>query len=148
MNKFYILENKSSKELIDLMAKDCCLSNYEIVKNSNGKPYFKDVNIYFSLSHKDNIIVGITSSKAVGIDIERMTFRPSVVRRFFTANEEQQIKKSDDAWKTFTTIWVKKEAILKMYGYSLSEIRKIDTTSFRKYQIKEYKNYIIGIVEE
>lgn len=147
MNKLYIEENISSNDLIKRIAYDYNLSNYVVLKTKNGKPYFKGNNIYFNISNKDNITVAVTSSKPVGIDIERLTFKSSVVKHFFSKNEQEIIKNSLDKELDFTTIWVKKEAYIKYLGLDITSIRKIDTTKITGFTIKKYKEYIIGIKE-
>lgn len=147
MNKLYIEENISSNDLIKRIAYDYNLSNYVVLKTKNGKPYFKGNNIYFNISNKDNITVAVTSSKPVGIDIERLTFKEGVVKRFFRKSEQEIIKNSLDKELDFTTIWVKKEAYLKYLGLDITSIRKIDTTKIMGFTIKKYKEYIIGIKE-
>ena len=147
MNKLYIEENISSNDLIKRIAYDYNLSNYVVLKTKNGKPYFKGNNIYFNISNKDNITVAVTSSKPVGIDIERLIFKSSVVKHFFSKNEQEIIKNSLDKELDFTTIWVKKEAYIKYLGLDITSIRKIDTTKIMGFTIKKYKEYIIGIKE-
>lgn len=147
MNKLYIEENISSNDLIKKIAYDYNLSNYVVLKTKNGKPYFKGNNIYFNISNKDNITVAVTSSKPVGIDIERLIFKSSVVKHFFSKNEQEIIKNSLDKELDFTTMWVKKEAYLKYLGLDITSIRKIDTTKITGFTIKKYKEYIIGIKE-
>ena len=152
MDKLYIEENISSNDIIKRIAYDYNLSNYVVLKTKNGKPYFrvgnKDNEIYFNISNKDNITVAVTSSKPVGIDIERLTFNSSVVKHFFSKNEQEIIRESFDKEKDFTTIWVKKEAYIKYLGLDLTSIRKIDTTKLTGFIIKRYKDYLIGIFKE
>ena len=81
--KLYIKEDITTKELINLIEKDNNLKDDSVLRTRNGKPYFKNSNIYFSLSDKDNVVVGVTSTRGVGIDIERFTYRPRVVKYFF-----------------------------------------------------------------
>ena len=148
MMKLYIKEDITTKELTRLMALDRGLETYEVLKTRNGKPYFKNSDIYFSLSDKDNIVVGVTSKRPVGIDIERLNFRENVVKYFFNSKEQELIKNSKDKEYLFTKIWVKKEAILKMRGLTLESIREIDTTKDSKFYLKKYKSYLIGYIEE
>ena len=147
MNKLYIEENISSNDLIKRIAYDYNLSNYVVLKTKTGKPYFKGNSIYFNISNKDNITVAVTSSKPVGIDIERLIFKSSVVKHFFSKNEQEIIKNSLDKELDFTTIWVKKEAYIKYLGLDITSIRKIDTAKITGFTIKKYKEYIIGIKE-
>lgn len=148
MMKLYIKEDITTKELTHLMALDRGLETYEVLRTRNGKPYFKNSDIYFSLSDKDNIVVGVTSKRPVGIDIERLNFRECVSKYFFNSKEQELIKNSKDKEYLFTKIWVKKEATLKMMGLTLENIRDIDTTKKSKFYLKKYKSYLIGYIEE
>ena len=152
MDKLYIEENISSNDIIKKIAYDNNLSNYEVLKTKNGKPYFrvgnKDDEIHFNISNKNNITVAVASSNPVGIDIERLTFKSSVVKHFFSKNEQEIIRESFDKEKDFTNIWIKKEAYIKYLGLDLTSIRKIDTTKLTGFVIKRYKDYLIGIFKE
>ncbi len=147
MNKLYIEENVNSNDIIKEIAIDNNLSNYVVLKNKNGKPYFKGNDIYFNISNKDNITVAVTSSKPIGIDIEKLTFKEGIVKHFFRESEQEIIKNSLDKELDFTTIWVKKEAYIKYLGLDITSIRKIDTTTITGFTIKKYQEYIIGIKE-
>ena len=148
MNKLYIEENISSNDLIKRIAYDYNLSNYVVLKTKNGKPYFKGNNIYFNISNKDNVTVAMASDRAVGIDIEKLTFKEKVVKHFFTEKEQEIISKSLNKELDFTTIWVKKEAYLKCLGLDITRFREIDTTKLSGFIIKNYKEYVIGIIKE
>ncbi len=148
MDKLYIEENKSSREVISNIALDYGLTNYEILKSKNGKPYFKDEKVYFNISNKDNVTVAIASDRPVGIDIEKLTFKEKVVKYFFTTNEQEIIRKSLNKKLDFTTIWVKKEAYLKCLGLDITSFREIDTTKLSGFILKNYKEYVIGIIKE
>ena len=148
MDKLYIEENKSSSEVISRIASDYGITNYEILKSKNGKPYFKNEKIYFNISNKDNVTVAMASDRAVGIDIEKLTFKEKVVKHFFTEKEQEIISKSLNKELDFTTIWVKKEAYLKCLGLDITRFREIDTTKLSGFIIKNYKEYVIGIIKE
>lgn len=148
MDKLYIEENKSSSEVISRIASDYDITNYEILKSKNGKPYFKNEKIYFNISNKDNVTVAMASDRAVGIDIEKLTFKEKVVKHFFTEKEQEIISKSLNKELDFTTIWVKKEAYLKCLGLDITRFREIDTTKLSGFIIKNYKEYVIGIIKE
>ena len=145
MDKLYIEENKSSREVISKIALDYGLTNYEILKSKNGKPYFKEEKVYFNISNKDNVTVAIASDRAVGI---KLTFKEKVVKHFFTEKEQEIISKSLNKELDFTTIWVKKEAYLKCLGLDITRFREIDTTKLSGFIIKNYKEYVIGIIKE
>ena len=46
MMKLYIKEDITTKELMKLIALDNGLESYEVLRTNNGKPYFKNSNVY------------------------------------------------------------------------------------------------------
>ncbi len=92
-------------------------------RTENGKPYFKDSHLHFSLSHSNGYIVAALSEDgAVGVDIECTALTAvkaqKLAERFFAADE---ISKFDGSAESFTRIWTKKEAQVKLLGATLSE---------------------------
>lgn len=102
--------------------------NFEILRDENGKPYFKNSEIAFSLSHSGNISVAAIFDNEcgnIGIDVEKITNRPDISRlakRFFTFNELDQLKRSAFSPDCFFDIWTKKEAQAKISGIGLAKI--------------------------
>ena len=44
----------------------------ELTENPFGKPYFKDTNIFFNISHSNNLVACAVSTQNIGIDIEKV----------------------------------------------------------------------------
>lgn len=92
--------------------------DYDIEYVANGKPVYRNSDIYFNLSHAGNYVVCAVSDKAVGVDIERL--RKNVIRvakRFFTQAECDWI--GNDSLK-FSRIWTLKEAYAKLTGEGIA----------------------------
>ena len=68
---FYLnKENIVSKDFLSLVLNnEYGISNYEIAKNKNGKPYLKDNKVYFNISHKKDMIAIAVSKNEIGFDI-------------------------------------------------------------------------------
>ena len=81
----------------------------EIYTTPNGKPYFKDSNIFFNYSHSKNYIACAISNYEVGIDIEEIN------RNISDEIAEKYLNKEKDSLKRIET-WVKKEAYSKLKG--------------------------------
>ena len=81
----------------------------EIYTTSNGKPYFKDSNIFFNYSHSKNYVACVISTYEVGIDIEEIN------RNISDEIAEKYLNKEKDSLKRIET-WVKKEAYSKLKG--------------------------------
>ena len=84
----------------------------EIYISKNGKPYFKNSNIYFNYSHSKNYIACAVSNYEVGIDIEESNrvINDKIAKKFL--DEENNYKKRIEKW-------VKKEAYSKLKGKGL-----------------------------
>ena len=141
MLKLYIEKNGSSKDLLKKVLKENNIDE-EIIYNEYGKPYLKNNEIYFNISHKDNYTVLVTSKKEVGVDIEKITFKERLLNKIASNEEKKLIKNAED----FTKLWVKKESYVKYLGRGLSYgLKNVDTLKLQKYQIKKYQDYYIAI---
>lgn len=156
-----INENDKKRSLLglilleELLEKD--LNNIIIKYSKNGKPYLKDHNIYFNISHKKDYVVTIISNKRIGIDIEYMDknkINSSTLKYFSTETEEKYINNKD----LYFTLFSLKESYLKMkdiiFDKNMIEFRIDNNKIINKRTdinikiIKDIKNYIITICEE
>lgn len=104
----------------------------EIYISLNGKPYFKDFNIFFNYSHSKNYVACAISSYEVGIDIEETTRK---------INDNIAKKYLDDIIDNSKRIeaWVKKESYSKLKGLGL----KIKFQDLKLNEIKA-KNFFVS----
>ena len=147
MYKIYLEENISSKDLLTKVLNDDQIPNTNIIYNEHGKPYLKNNELYFNVSHDKNMTVLVTSDKEIGVDLEYLTYKPSVVNKYFTPREQEIIKKSKNKEYDFTKIWVMKEAYVKMLGTGiLYGLEKVDTIKLtKKFEIIDKDEYLIAI---
>ena len=147
MYKLYLEENISSKDLLTKVLEKEKVTNTDIVFNEHGKPYLKDNRLYFNISHDRNMTVLVTSDKEIGVDLEYLTYKPSVVNKYFTPIEQEIIKNSMNKEYDFTKIWVMKESYAKMLGIGiLYGLEKVDTIKLiKKFEIIDKKEYLISI---
>lgn len=105
----------------------------DIFYNEHKKPYLKNNDYFFSISHtQDKIAIAIANSE-VGIDIEEVrTYNPGIEKRLFTKEEKDYINKDH---KRFTEIFTKKESYGKYLGTGLGEYLK-DLNTLNKEEIK------------
>lgn len=150
MYKLFAKENTTSKDLLkDVLKNELNITNYELTFNKYNKPYLKNRNIYFNISHDKNTTVLVTSDKEIGVDIEYYTYKESVMKKYYNEFEQQEIINSNNKEYEFTRIWVMKEAFVKMKGQGISYgLQNVDTTRLKK-QIKLISNekYIIAICQ-
>ncbi|MBQ4570665.1 MAG: 4'-phosphopantetheinyl transferase superfamily protein [Bacilli bacterium] len=125
-NQLFIKEQLGS----NLLLNDILENNYfkdinllEYVYNESGKPYLKDDNLYFSLSHSNGIVALTVSKEEIGLDIELIKpIKESVVKRIMN-DREYNIYSSLDKNKKITyfyEVWTSKEAYVKKLGTTIS----------------------------
>lgn len=101
-----------------VLARDFHLKKEDLVllKTAEGKPYFRDVPIHFSVSHTEGLVVVAIGKNEVGVDAEKSTriLKSSVAARFL---HKESAAIGD---------WVSYESIGKLFGcgipYTSNEI--------------------------
>ncbi len=83
------------------------LDNPEILIDQNGKPFFKDTPVYFSISHSKNIVGACFDKYPCGFDVEYIKKRDL---REYSKFFEQKFATQKD----FYEFWTLKEAELKL----------------------------------
>ncbi len=96
-----------------------------IERTKEGKPYFRNLPVYFSISHSGDICVIVFSRSDVGIDIEevREINKDKISERYFTAEEADYLK-INNTREDFYRVWTRKEAYAKLVGVPLLRIMK------------------------
>lgn len=99
---------------------------------AHGKPYAKDLNVEFNISHSADMVVCVVDDKPVGVDIEKI--RPvdlNTAKRIFNEEEIRYVfgcvPDADDynhclndvILQRFFELWTKKEAYGKLVGMGL-----------------------------
>ena len=150
MYKLFTKENTTSKDLLkDVLKNELNITNYELTFNKYNKPYLKNRNIYFNISHDKNTTVLVTSDKEIGVDIEYYTYKESVMKKYYNEFEQQEIINSNNKEYEFTRIWVMKEAFVKIKGQGISYgLQNVDTTRLKKqFKLISNEKYIIAICQ-
>ncbi|WP_288447532.1 4'-phosphopantetheinyl transferase superfamily protein [uncultured Chryseobacterium sp.] len=102
-------------------------THYNIAKAETGilpnrKPYLKNHNVHFNISHSRELVVCAIAEYPLGIDIEFND--PKVSYHDFkfqmTGHEFQEIDSSDNKTKEFFTCWTRKEAVIKAHGAGMT----------------------------
>ena len=136
-------EHTSAYSLLDKMLKKHGVSEYEISKNENGKPYIEGASVHFSISHTDGLCAVAVSDGEIGIDCEKIdsAYKSRVdnfSKKYFTVSEQNEIAGSEDTLAKFFEIWTRKEAYIKKYGLNSAHISRVDTTAH------EFKTVLVG----
>ncbi|MDC8004709.1 4'-phosphopantetheinyl transferase superfamily protein [Aureisphaera galaxeae] len=94
----------------------------EIFYNEYNKPFLKDKDIKFNISHSGDIVVcAITDVCDIGVDIEIMgEINVQDFQKQMTPSEWTKICSASDKQTAFYDYWTQKEATLKANGMGLS----------------------------
>ena len=104
------------------------LTDTEIIINENGKPVFKNSNLFFSLSHSKDIVIACFDKYPCGIDIEYIKQKNlDKLSKYF----KQNFKTQEDFYK----YWTNREA-----QYKLNENTK--NSYFAKFQNDYYMSIV------
>ena len=95
----------------------------EYISGTNGKPYLKDKDIFFNLSHSEEYVLCGISNSEIGCDIQKVGKADlKISERFFTENEHKKILSAEngDKDRMFYRIWTLKESFIKANGKGLN----------------------------
>ena len=98
----------------------------------NGKPYFRELPFYFSLSHSGDYVFCVLSVEEVGADIQqhRRNFkagnRRHLADRFFSEEERRALEDSEESEVLFYRLWARKEALGKLTGKGVAGILNVN----------------------
>ena len=100
----------------------------------SGKPYLKDYpNLFFNLSHTDNLILIALADSPVGVDVEKLernADKEAIIKHFFSEKEQQTFFSQPEELRqlAFVKGWTRKEAILKATGEGLSKMNDYEVS--------------------
>ncbi|MBN7772872.1 4'-phosphopantetheinyl transferase family protein [Clostridium aminobutyricum] len=92
-----------------------------ILRGHKGKPFFKEYNVEFSVSHTEQLWVCLMADYPVGVDVQkrRTVNRHAVAKRFFTKLEQEYIHEFGEIG--FFDVWCRKEAYVKYTGKGFAD---------------------------
>lgn len=113
------IEKTAGLMLLSRVFKEEGIFDFELKRNEYGKPYAEG-DLHFNISHSDNILVLVTDSSPVGVDVERIReIDLNVTRKFATESEREYIFAGEtdlEKYRRFFTVWTLKEAYIKAEG--------------------------------
>jgi phosphopantetheine--protein transferase-like protein len=116
------------------IARNYDLQSLIIETTPSGKPYLKDYpNLFFNLSHTDNLILIAIANSPVGVDVEkneRNADKEAIIKHFFSEKEQQTFFSQPEELRqlAFVKGWTRKEAILKATGEGLSKMNDYEVS--------------------
>ncbi len=109
--------------LLDSGLKKAGYSDADIVYGEQGKPYIKNGNLFFGISHSEEYALCVFSDCEVGCDIEKM--KPAdikIAKRFFAPCEYENIASREtekERTDLFYEYWTLKESFMKATGLGM-----------------------------
>lgn len=92
----------------------------DIVIGDNGKPFFKDNRVFFSVSHSEDIAICAVAPFEIGCDVEfKEPPNLEIANRFFSGEEYADIISSPDGADKFYRYWTLKESFMKATGLGM-----------------------------
>lgn len=140
------LRHEIGVSLINQAAKELCgVDTPTVLRTPEGKPYFKDLPLCFSVSHSEKLVVLAVSEREIGADIQFMAPRSTdVAKRYFTKAECDYV---DGDLTRFYEIWTKKEAYGKWKGCGLCGVLQTDVLGLVFYTENDGE-YFVSIYEK
>lgn len=116
----------------------------DVVYNEYGKPYLRNNELYFNISHSGDYVVCAISKYEIGIDIQQIKkINDLIVQKKFTKDEQKYV--FDDL--SFTRVWTLKESYIKAIGkglyQKLDEVETIKNSQFSKIGNYQFQSIII-----
>lgn len=112
---------------------------------THGKPYLKNSEQFFSLSHTEGAIVAaFAEGEEIGADVELKNRRVNerIFARVLSDDEQKSVRKTED----FLKLWVQKEAFLKRLGVGITrDLRAVSPEKIPDTAAIDCGDYIVGI---
>lgn len=114
----------------------------------SGKPFCKNADIEFSISHSGDYSVCAVNNTPIGIDIQKIVpYNEKIARRVCSSNELEIIEKSSDKAREFIKLWTKKEAVIKRDEKSIFSSEIKNCLENKTVKTIEFSDYIVSICE-
>lgn len=130
-----------------LLKKAVGSTEYSLGKN--GKPYFEDLPLCFSLAHSGSYAVCAVSDSDVGVDIEAVREGSErLASRFFAQDEYHAVAVSAQPDREFCRLWVLKESYIKATGSRLADMQSFSVADGIEgfcLQSFEYEGFFVGL---
>lgn len=93
-----------------------------ICYSEKGQPFLSNYpSLFLSISHCKVAVAVAVSDRPIGIDVESVrSYKPGLVDRSFSTLEKQEIELSPNRDLSFTRLWTRKEAYLKLIGTGIT----------------------------
>lgn len=122
----------------------------EVAVTERGKPYFRDSNLYFSITHTKARAFCALSDRPIGIDAEEMdrAISPALAEKILSAGERTQYETCEDKRLALLKFWVLKEARAKCTGKGLTGYPNHTNFSLDDPRVTIQDGCLLAVIEE
>jgi 4'-phosphopantetheinyl transferase len=120
-------------------------SHLKFFRNAYGKPFLKDENLFFNLSHSGCWVAAVFDNEENGIDVQEIGEADLfIAEKFFRRNEYRELLKvaEYDRADIFYKWWSLKECYIKTTGRGLSQ--PLDSFIVKNWENGLYHSYVEG----
>ena len=87
-----------------------------------GKPFYSDIDVFFSISHCKTAVAAAVSKKEIGVDImDDRRVNENIALRICSDLELEEFREAKDKQRFLLELWCKKESIVKKSGLGFSQ---------------------------
>ena len=148
-----ILARKGIAEATGICEKDIVFGRYD-----SGKPYAKNVDIEFNISHSKDMVVCAVSESAIGIDVEFIRDMDMRITKIACTERDKEyifgckdadieaVTPDESMILRFFKLWTAKEAYFKYHGSGIVGLKTVDYSDIEQ-KCKFYidSGYIITV---
>lgn len=122
----------------------------EIRITENGKPYFSDSDLHFSITHTDRHAFCALSRHPIGIDAEETDRKINLglARKILSPAEKVRFDASQDKCGALLRLWVLKEASVKLTGQGLRGYPNHTDFSPDDPRVSEHAGCLVAVVTD
>ena len=122
----------------------------EIAYTKQGKPYFVDNPLHFSISHTPRHVFCVLSDKPIGIDAEETDrqIKLPLAEKILSPTELEQFSKAEDPRLALLTFWVLKEAAGKCTGEGMQLWPNHTGFSLEDPRVQQIDGCLVAIIED
>ncbi len=122
----------------------------KILRTAQGKPYFQEEAIHFSITHTKQHAFCALCDVPVGIDAEEIDRKvnPALAEKILSAGEYAQYLASEDKNRALLTFWVLKEAAAKCTGEGIRGYPNKTDFSLYDPRVTEMNGCLVAVIKE
>lgn len=122
----------------------------EILVTEQGKPYFSDTTLHFSITHTKHHVFCALSEYPIGIDAEELDRKIDLrlAEKVLSPTEWEQFDKAQDKRFAFLKFWVLKEAQAKCTGEGLRIYPCHTAFSLEDPRVQMQNGCLLAVIED